>query len=165
MSPATRCCHTPTVTLKTEVYCSSPPSVVKNSEPIKCWRMSLLSTEEQNAKEALTRLRLKRISCKAAEHKCCCLIVLTQVCLIFLSVVLKACSVSVMMNEQTGGAVIVQPFKPVPWTWKAFLCAGFRYRQSHCFGPAGTYGFLAKFEMGNIFVAAEPQPNRMASHS
>ncbi|GAA6095548.1 uncharacterized [Tachysurus ichikawai] len=30
--------------------------------------------------------------------------------------VLKACSVSVMMNEQTGGAVIVQPFKPVPWT-------------------------------------------------
>lgn len=53
----------------------------------------------------------------------------------------------------------------VPQTWQAFLCVAFHYSQSHCFGWSGTYGLLAMFEMGNIFVAAEPQPNRMTSHS
>lgn len=67
-----------------------------------------------------------------------------------------------MRDEQTGGTVMVRHFKMVPWT---FMCAGFRYRQSYCTGPSGTYCFLAEFEMGNIFVAAEPQPNRTASHS
>lgn len=75
------------------------------------------------------------------------------------------CNLSATRNKQTGGAVMAQRFKMVPRTRKASMRVGFCYRQRHCFGPSGTYGLLAKFEMGNIFVAAEPQPNRMASQS